>query len=102
MGSGQGKLKSSRSSASTPTSGGPSETACMRARGNRGGLGGDRLDHPPVTHRLDDQAAPAATGHQQAAASPDPIALHCNLVEGTGTGQLEVASAVVGKVLAVE
>jgi hypothetical protein len=43
-----------------------------------------------------------ALGYQQAAASHDPEALHRNLVEGTGTGQLEVASAVVGKVLAVE
>jgi hypothetical protein len=66
------------------------------------GLGGDRLDHPPLTHRLNDQAAPAPIGHQQAAAAPDPKALHRNLAEGTPTGQLEVPPAVSGKVVAVK
>jgi hypothetical protein len=43
---------------------------------NRQRLGCDRLDVPPLTHRLNDQAAPAPTRHQQAATSPNPKALH--------------------------
>jgi hypothetical protein len=66
------------------------------------GLGCDRLDHPPVTHRLDDEAASAATGDRQDAPSPDPKALHRDLREVPGPGQLEVAPAVLGKALAVE
>jgi hypothetical protein len=53
------------------------------------GLGGDRLDHPPLTHRLNNQAAPAPIGHQQAAAAPDPKALHRNLAEGTPPDNLK-------------
>ena len=61
------------------------------------GLGGDRLDHPPLTHRLNDQAAPAPIGHQQAAAAPDPKALPRNLAEDTPTGQLEVPPRRIGQ-----
>jgi hypothetical protein len=38
------------------------------------GLRCDRPDRPPLTHRLNDQAAPATTDHPQVAASPDPKA----------------------------
>jgi hypothetical protein len=65
-------------------------------------LGCDRLDRPPVTHRLDGEAASAATGDLQDASSPDPKALHRDLREVTGPGQLEVAPAVLRKALAVE
>ena len=65
-------------------------------------LGCDRLDRPPVTHRLDHEAASAATGDLQDAASPDPKALHRDLREVTGPGQLEVAPTVLGKALAAE
>jgi hypothetical protein len=76
----------------------------MATTGNRHGLGGDRLDHPSVTHRLNAQATPTPARDQQAAASPDPKALHRHLVEGTatGTGQHEVAPAVGGEVPAVK
>src|SRR5512132_4660476 len=65
-------------------------------------LGCDRLDRPPVTHRLDGEAASTATGDRQDAPSPDPKALHRDLREATGPTQLEVAPAVLGKALAVE
>ena len=65
-------------------------------------LGRDRLDRPPVTHRLDDKAASAATGDRQDASSPDPNALHRDPREGTGPRQLEIAPTVLGKALAVE
>src|SRR5215218_10808813 len=65
-------------------------------------LGCDRLDRPSVTHRLDGEAASAATGDRQDASSPDRNALHRDLREVTGPGQLEVAPAVLGKALAVE
>src|SRR5215211_349640 len=86
---------------SAPASNCSSRTAWQKARNSKG-LGCDRFDHPPVTHRLNDQAAPATTAYPQAAASPDPKALHRHLLEVTGTGQLEVASAILGKALAVE
>ena len=60
-------------------------------------LGGDRPDHPPLTHRLNDQTAPATTDHQQLAASPDPKALHPDGFEVANTGQLEVAPALLSK-----
>jgi hypothetical protein len=64
--------------------------------------GCDRLDRPPVTHRLDSEAASAATGDLQDAPSPDPKALHQDLREVTGPRQLEVAPAVLRKALAAE
>jgi hypothetical protein len=65
-------------------------------------LGCDRLDHPVVAHRLNDQAAPTATGHRRAAASPDSEPLHRNPREASRTGELEVAPAVCGKAPAAE
>src|SRR5215218_842156 len=99
----QGKQKTIRSAASPPTRAGPKRSSLhgVTATGNHNSLG-ERLDRPPVTHRLDDQAAPTPAGHPQAAPSPDPKTLHRNLVEGPGAGQLEVAPAVGGEVPAVK
>jgi hypothetical protein len=72
----------------------------MSSRLSDGPLGWDRLDRPPVTHRLDGQAASAATADRQDAPSPDPKALHRDLREGIGPRQLAVAPAVLGKALA--
>jgi hypothetical protein len=66
------------------------------------GLGCDCLDHPPVTHRLDPEAASATTGDLQDAPSPDPNALHRDRREVPGPRQLEVAPAVLGKARAVK
>ena len=60
-------------------------------------LGCDRLDRPPVTHRLDGEAASTATGDRHDALSPDPNALHRDPRKGTGPRQLEVAPAVLAK-----
>jgi hypothetical protein len=60
-------------------------------------LGCDCFDHPPVTHRLDGEAASAATADLQDAPSPDSKALHRDLREVTGPGQLEVAPPYLAK-----
>src|SRR5436190_22112468 len=81
----------------------PCEPGCSASNQlSDGPLGCDRLDRPPVTHRLDGQAASAASGDRQGAPSPDPKALHRDPREGTGPSKLEVAPAVLGKALAVE